>query len=104
MNCGLGIMSQNTAPEQWSQVIPALSGLKELQELLITFPSKDEVPSDVPSIEAARKVIRDLHAADPKAGKRKLVVRRVEAPHYANDRPHDLDLLLSEKIETFEEH
>lgn len=72
--------------------------------MIITFPRKDEVPSDVPSIKAARKVIHDLHAAGPKAGKKKLVVRRVEAPHYANDRPHDLDLLLSEKIETFEKH
>ena len=96
-------MSQNTAPGQWAQVIPALSGLKELRELIITFPRKDEVSSDVPSIQAARKVIQDLHAADPKAGKRQLVVRRVEAPHYTNDPPHDLDLVLSRKVEIFEE-
>ena len=69
--------------------------------MIITFPRKDEIPSDLPSIEAARAVIRNLHAADPKAGERKLVVRRVEAPHYTNDPPHDLDLLLSENVEIF---
>ncbi len=101
VNRGLGILSQNTAPAQWAQVIPSLAGLKQLRVLILTFPRRDEVPSDRASIDAARDVLRNSELG----GEKKLIIRRIEAPHYENNPPHDpdldLDLLLSESTEIF---
>ncbi len=97
VNRGLGIGSQNTAPVDWVDVIPGLSGLKNLRVLTLTFPRRDEVPTDVPIINAARKVMRNSALK----GEKTLIVRRVEAPHYNNDSPHELDLLLSSVEEKF---
>ncbi|THH01985.1 hypothetical protein EW026_g810 [Hermanssonia centrifuga] len=61
----------------------------------------DEVPSDRASIDAARDVLRNSELG----GEKKLIIRRIEAPHYENNPPHDpdkdLDLLLSESTEIF---
>ncbi|KAF7798096.1 hypothetical protein EIP86_009311 [Pleurotus ostreatoroseus] len=97
VNYGLGIMSQNTAPADWAKAIPKLSGLKQLRTLTLTFPRRDQVPTDLPIIKAAREVMRKSKLK----GEKKLIIRRMEAPHYTNNPPHELDLLLSSKEESF---
>ncbi|KAJ7182809.1 hypothetical protein C8R43DRAFT_1101082 [Mycena crocata] len=95
VNSGLGIMSQNEAPAEWAQVIPKLAALKGVSNLILTFPSADEKPGDAASIAAARVFLRRSDFS----GERKLVIRRVVAPHYTND--HKTDFLHSSTMETF---
>ncbi|CAL1702730.1 unnamed protein product [Somion occarium] len=77
---GLGIMSQNKAPEQWSLVISKLSGLPKLRVIVLSFPGLEELPSDLVSIQKAREVLRKSKLQE----ERKLIVRRVIAQHYAS--------------------
>ncbi|KAJ7770269.1 hypothetical protein DFH07DRAFT_806293 [Mycena maculata] len=96
VNNGLGIHSQNTAPAEWAQVIPKLAPLKKLTELILTFPGVDEGAGDAASSAAAQKLVR----LSSFVGERRLVVRRVIAPHYQNK--HKEDFLHSSTTETFE--
>ena len=75
---GLGILSQNAAPQEWSQVIPKLSGLKKLRVIVLSFPGLEETDTDRMSIEAARAVLKNSTLKE----ERTLVVRRVIAQHY----------------------
>lgn len=88
---------QTTAPAGWAGVIPGLSGLENLRVLTLTFPHRDEVSTDVPIISAAREVMRNSALK----GEKTLIVRRVEAPYYRNDPPHEQDLQLSFVEEKF---
>ncbi|KAJ7489215.1 hypothetical protein FB451DRAFT_1080703 [Mycena latifolia] len=97
VNNGLGIESQNTAPAEWAQAIPKLAPLKKLTELILTFPAADEKPNDAVSVTAARTLLR----AGTGVTERKLVVRRVIAPHYTHG-AIETDLLHSSNTELFE--
>lgn len=87
MNNGLGIFSQDSAPSEWAEVIPALSGLTNLRTLIITFPSFESRPdvkqTDEKTVEVAKRVLQGL-ARSQKDVEKSLVVRRVVAPHYEN--------------------
>lgn len=93
---GLGIPSQNTAPSQWVDVIPKLSALPNLVCLQLTFPGETENRSDLNSITAARKVLRESKVK----GEKKLIIRRVIAPHYTNT--HEEDFVHTHVEEIFE--
>ncbi|KAJ7489214.1 hypothetical protein FB451DRAFT_1125488 [Mycena latifolia] len=58
VHSGPGIESQSTAPAEWAQVIPKLAALKNLTELILTFPAVKENPSDPTSVTAARTLLR----------------------------------------------
>ena len=91
----LRILTQNTAPSVWADVIPKLAELSELRVIKLTFPGSDEVDTDLLSIAAARKVLKESNLQQ----ERKLVIRRVLAPHYTT--PHREDLLHSISEEIF---
>ncbi|KAK7681712.1 hypothetical protein QCA50_015059 [Cerrena zonata] len=76
---GLGILTQNTTPQQWSQVIPKLAQLQKLRIIVLSFPGQEEIPSDRVSIEAARVVLKN--SALKEKEERKLIIRRVIAQH-----------------------
>ncbi|KAJ7705567.1 hypothetical protein B0H17DRAFT_670886 [Mycena rosella] len=95
VNYGLGVHSQNKAPAVWAQIIPKLAPLKNLVELILTFPAADEKPDDAASVAAARGLLRSSSGT----AERRLVVRRVIAPHYENG--NEMDVLHSSKTEVF---
>ncbi|KAJ7770280.1 hypothetical protein DFH07DRAFT_806329 [Mycena maculata] len=86
---------QDTAPSEWVQVIPKLASLKQLSELILTFPSELEGVHDAESIAAARSLME----TSPFAGQRRLVTRRVTAPHYTN--AYHVDFVHSSDSEIF---
>ncbi len=98
VNSCLGILSQNTAPTQWVQVIPKLSRLTGLRKLVLTFPKSEEEPSDVASIDAAKKVMTGLASSSGAATT--LIVRRVIAPHYSHQLGEE-DYVVSEEVFVF---
>ncbi len=98
VNSGLGILSQNTAPTQWVQVIPKLSRLTGLRKLVLTFPKSEEEPSDVASIDAAKKVMTGLASSSGAATT--LIVRRIIAPHYSHQLSEE-DYVVSEEVFVF---
>ncbi|KAK0190157.1 hypothetical protein F5146DRAFT_1139734 [Armillaria mellea] len=81
VNSGLGILSQNTAPTEWVQVMSKLPRLKGLRKLILTFPKSEEEPSDIASIDAAKKVMTGLASSSGESAT--LIVRSVIAPHYS---------------------
>ncbi|KAK0432466.1 hypothetical protein EV421DRAFT_1910965 [Armillaria borealis] len=93
----LGILSENTAPTEWVQVIPKLSRLKGLRKLVITFPKSGKESFDVASVDAAKEVMKGL-ASRSGAGTT-LIVRSVIAPHYSHQRKEDY--VVSEDIVVF---
>ncbi|KAH8105283.1 hypothetical protein BXZ70DRAFT_1075318 [Cristinia sonorae] len=95
---GLGIASQNTAPAVWAEVIPKLAALLKLRVLQLSFPDTQESPSDLVSIAAARKVMKESSLKK----ERKLVVRRVLAPHYTRSEMGREDVVDSSVEEIFE--
>ncbi|KAJ7621328.1 hypothetical protein FB45DRAFT_139459 [Roridomyces roridus] len=98
VNNGLGIESQRYAPVEWAQAIPKLAGLKKLAELTLTFPDSVEGPGDQASIDAARALMRITSGPFPV--ERRLVIRRVLAPHYVRPDVHQ-DCVHSSVVETF---
>ncbi len=97
---GLGISSQDTAPAEWANIIPKLVQLKSLKTLIVTFPKATEEPmSDQGTVDAATKVMRTLKR---KGEETKLIVRRIQAPHYDTGSPKEEDRLVSEEIEIFD--
>ncbi|THH31684.1 hypothetical protein EUX98_g2490 [Antrodiella citrinella] len=74
-----------TAPAIWAEVIPQLSKLPELRTIKLSFPGR-ETSSDSASIEAARKVLRNSRVTR----ERKLIIRRVFAPHNTNSQWEDV--------------
>ncbi|KAF8917930.1 hypothetical protein CPB85DRAFT_1431005 [Mucidula mucida] len=97
---GLGISSQDTAPAEWANIIPKLVQLKSLKTLIVTFPKATEEPmSDQATVDAATKVMRTLKR---KGEETKLIVRRIQAPHYDTGSPKEEDRLVSEEIEIFD--
>ncbi|PBK85878.1 hypothetical protein ARMGADRAFT_1169357 [Armillaria gallica] len=98
VNSCLGILSQNTAPTQWVQVIPKVSRLTGLRKLVLTFPKSEEEPSDVASIDAAKKVMMGLASSSGAATT--LIVRRVIAPHYSHQLGEE-DYVVSEEVFVF---
>ena len=59
VNRALETSSQNTAPKEWANMIPNLSNLPNLICLQLTFPGEKEVPTDLASIAAARKLFQE---------------------------------------------
>ncbi|KAK0209897.1 hypothetical protein IW262DRAFT_1468203 [Armillaria fumosa] len=98
VNNGLGILSQNTPPTEWVEVIPKLSRLKGLRKLVLTFPKSEEEPSDVASINAAKKVMTEL--ARSSRATTTLIVRRIIAPHYSHQLSEE-DYMFSEDVFIF---
>lgn len=96
VNSGLGILSQNTAPPEWLQIIPKLAALRDLATIRLTFPGEEEHASDLASIAAARQVLQRSQVK----GEKRLHIRRVIAPHYTNE--HALDFVHSSSTELFE--
>ncbi|KAJ7770267.1 hypothetical protein DFH07DRAFT_1058074 [Mycena maculata] len=85
-------------PAEWAQAIPKLALLKKLSELILTLPGVDETPNDVASIAATRTLMRTSTVA----GERRLVIRRVLAPHFKKYYTIVEDFLHSLTTETFE--
>ncbi|KAJ7677987.1 hypothetical protein DFH06DRAFT_1033531 [Mycena polygramma] len=94
VNYGLGILSQNQVPQEWTKVIPKLAALKKLAELIVTFPAAEDKPGDAAVIEAARALMR------AKSGR--LVIRHVVARHYTITPEQGEDVVRSCTTETFE--
>ena len=98
LTVSFSLENRPTAPAEWAEVIEVLAGLGELRVLMLTFPRRDEVPSDVPSIEAARRVL----GGSDLPGEKKLVIRRVNSePNYSYPLDYDLDKSLSCVEEVF---
>ncbi|KAI0072618.1 hypothetical protein K474DRAFT_1686559 [Panus rudis PR-1116 ss-1] len=97
VNWGLGILSQNKAPAEWAQVIPKLSKLSKLRVITLSFPGEEELPSDRVSINAARDVLKNS-----KVPEKKLIIRRVLAPHYTRGNDQKEDVVQSCVEEIFE--
>ncbi|THH01966.1 hypothetical protein EW026_g809 [Hermanssonia centrifuga] len=76
-------LSTYIAPAKWAQIIPTASGLKNLRTFILTFATAKEAPSDIISVAAAREVLMNSALPVPK----KLVVRRILPPHYAELAP-----------------
>ncbi|KZV86110.1 hypothetical protein EXIGLDRAFT_841009 [Exidia glandulosa HHB12029] len=107
---GLGIFSQDNAPySEWlSNLLPDLARLEKLATLELSFPvptrrdpkRAEELRKGYDKVvEQARKIMVTRRKVD---GRRRLVVRHVEAPHYDNEVDHIEDLVFEYNVEVFE--
>ncbi len=94
VNWGLGIISQNGTPAEWTQAVPKLALLPNLQCILLSIPRVDERPEDLSVIAAAREVLQNSSLKE----ERKLVIRRVIAPHYTNGQHEDIVHSVAEEV------
>lgn len=87
---------RSTTPDAWAEIIPRLSELPELRIIQLSFPGREH-PSDSASIEASRRVLRTFKADVDR--ERKLIIRRVFAPHISNT--HNTDFVETYTEESF---
>lgn len=107
---GLGIFSQDNAPHsEWlTNLLPSLARLEKLATLELSFPvptrrdpkRAEELRKGYDKVvEQARKIMIARRKVE---GRRRLVVRHVEAPHYDNEVDHLEDLVFEYNVEVFE--